>query len=149
MIRFFLERVPSHDPKWLFHPNRETDLNIRRGIRRYMRKKGRRPLPMVYALYKGSRLVYVGISQGNQGFGRVRAHKGDHLQGRWDRFSIYFLDSHDRKIVKVFEALLLHVLERREVREVMLLNRVRSRFRAEVNLRDCIAGVVMRMQRRT
>ena len=61
----------------------------------------------IYALYKGSRLYYVGLATNLSS--RLKAHLGDRHSGHWNRFSIYLTvgDVH----LKELESLLLRVVK--------------------------------------
>jgi Restriction Enzyme Adenine Methylase Associated len=61
----------------------------------------------VYALYKGSRLYYVGLATNLMG--RLKQHLKDRHKGLWDHFSVY-LTIHNEHI-KELESLLLRIVE--------------------------------------
>ena len=60
----------------------------------------------IYALYKGSRLHYVGLASNLKG--RLHAHLRDRHQNDWDRFSVY-LTTRDEHM-KELESLLLRIM---------------------------------------
>jgi len=63
----------------------------------------------VYALYKGSRLYYVGLATNLKN--RVKHHLQDKHEGKWDKFSLYLVKKTDH--IKELESLLLRIADPR------------------------------------
>lgn len=63
--------------------------------------------PGVYALYKGSRLYYVGLASNLMR--RLNAHLRDRHRGQWDRFSVYLTS--DSSHIRELEALVLRIVD--------------------------------------
>jgi len=59
----------------------------------------------VYALYKGSRLYYVGLATNLRG--RIKQHLRDKHAGKWDKFSLYLVRKAD--YIKELETLIMRV----------------------------------------
>jgi len=59
----------------------------------------------VYALYKGSRLYYVGLATNLRG--RIKQHLRDKHAGKWDKFSLYLVRKADH--IKELETLIMRV----------------------------------------
>lgn len=67
-----------------------------------MREGSRRPIDMarqtgVYILYERERAVYVGKTESDALFDRLRSHRKGKKWGRWDRFSWFGLRSIDQE----------------------------------------------------
>lgn len=77
----------------------------------------------IYALYKGSRLYYVGLATNLSS--RLKAHLGDRHRGHWDRFSIYLTVGNEH--LKELESLLLRVVKPKG-------NEQRGKFASSENL---------------
>ena len=61
----------------------------------------------VYALYRKSKLYYVGLASNLMG--RLKAHLRDHHHGAWDRFSVYLTSRDDQ--MKDLESLVLRMVK--------------------------------------
>ena len=61
----------------------------------------------VYALYKGSRLYYVGLATNLRN--RIKTHLNDKHEGKWDKFSLYLVRKADH--IKELETLLLRITD--------------------------------------
>ncbi len=61
----------------------------------------------IYALYKGEKLYYVGLT-GNL-HGRIRWHLQDRHAGKWDYFKIFRI--HRVKFLKDIETLIQHIVK--------------------------------------
>lgn len=61
----------------------------------------------VYALYKGSRLYYVGLATNLRS--RVSRHLKDRHSGKWDKFSLYLVRKADH--IKELESLILRIAD--------------------------------------
>jgi len=59
----------------------------------------------VYALYKGSRLYYVGLATNLRG--RIKQHLRDKHAGKWDKFSLYLVRKADH--IKELETLIMRI----------------------------------------
>ena len=59
----------------------------------------------VYALYKGSRLYYVGLASDLRN--RIKQHQRDKHGGKWDKFSLYLVAQANH--VKEFETLVMRI----------------------------------------
>lgn len=81
----------------------------------------------IYALYKQSKLYYVGLASNLMG--RLKTHLKDHHSGEWDRFSVYLVvrDTH----IKELESLVLRIVKPGG-------NRHRGQFVASENLRPAL-----------
>jgi hypothetical protein len=81
----------------------------------------------VYALYKGSKLYYVGLATNLRT--RLKQHLKDRHQGKWTKFSIYLVrnESHIREI----EALLLRIADPKG-------NTVKGRLRKAENMKPVL-----------
>ncbi|MCC6277282.1 MAG: hypothetical protein IT289_05130 [Oligoflexia bacterium] len=77
----------------------------------------------IYALYKGTRLYYVGLASRLRG--RLRSHLRDRHTGKWDRFSIYLTlrDHH----MKDLESLILRIAKTKG-------NKIKGKFTHAENL---------------
>jgi hypothetical protein len=88
-------------------------------IREYV--KGKRG---VYALYRGSRLYYVGLASNLRS--RLRAHVRDRHSDAWDRFSLYLTEGDEH--LRELEALVLRITMPKG-------NRAKTRFTKSQDLR--------------
>jgi len=61
----------------------------------------------VYALYKGSRLYYVGLATNLRN--RIKIHLRDRHAGKWDKFSLYLIRKADH--IKEIESLMLRIAD--------------------------------------
>ena len=61
----------------------------------------------VYALYRKSKLYYVGLASNLMG--RLKSHLRDHHHGAWDRFSVYLTSRDDQ--MKDLESLVLRMVK--------------------------------------
>ena len=61
----------------------------------------------VYALYKGDRLYYVGLSGKLRG--RIKHHLRDRHSGKWDKFSLYLVRKADH--IKELESMILRIAD--------------------------------------
>ena len=68
----------------------------------------------VYALYKGDRIYYVGLTQDLRS--RLKRHLADRHQGAWDRFSVYV--TRNDKDMRELEALLIRIVSPQGNRQV-------------------------------
>lgn len=59
----------------------------------------------VYALYKGTRLYYVGLATNLRG--RIKQHLRDKHSGKWDKFSLYLVRKVDH--IKEIESIIMRV----------------------------------------
>ena len=59
----------------------------------------------VYALYKGSRLYYVGLATNLRG--RIKQHLKDKHAGKWDKFSIYLVRKANH--IKELESIVMRI----------------------------------------
>jgi len=79
----------------------------------------------IYALYKGEKLYYVGLSKSSLRF-RLRMHATeDRHKGKWNNFSFYQIGR--TKYIKDIESLLLRIAHAPG-------NKVRGRFHKKYNL---------------
>jgi hypothetical protein len=81
----------------------------------------------VYALYKKSRLHYIGLAKNLRG--RVKQHLKDRHAHKWDSFSLYLVRNVD--YLRELESLLVHIAEPRG-------NIARGRFARSENLLDAL-----------
>jgi len=81
----------------------------------------------VYALYKGSRLYYVGLATNLKN--RVKHHLKDKHAGKWDKFSVYLVRRSDH--IRELESLVLRIA-------VPKGNVVKGRLAQAVNLRPLL-----------
>ena len=79
----------------------------------------------IYALYKGKKLVYVGIAQNL--LWRVDSHTKDRLKHRWDKVSFFVIDKH--RYSKDIETVILRIAEPKG-------NGTRGKFEGHYKLQD-------------
>ncbi|NUP89745.1 MAG: GIY-YIG nuclease family protein [Candidatus Sumerlaeia bacterium] len=89
----------------------------------------------VYALYKRSKLYYVGLATNLRG--RVKQHLQDKHAGKWDTFSLYLV--REAAHVKEMESLVLRIAQPRG-------NAVRGRFRHAENLKRRLHAIIRKAQ---
>lgn len=85
----------------------------------------------VYALYKRSRLYYVGLASNLSG--RLKRHLVDRHKSRWDSFSLYLV--RDRGHIKDLESLLLRIARPRgnsQAGKFVQYEDLRRKFRADM-----------------
>lgn len=76
---------------------RSSNLLLGRNVRSKSQVVDMKDQTGIYVLYQGDNMVYVGQSGARQQklYQRLKAHKSDHLSGRWDTFSWFGL----RKVI--------------------------------------------------
>jgi len=79
----------------------------------------------IYALYKGKKLVYVGIAQNL--LWRVDGHRRDRLKHRWDKVSFFVIDKH--RYSKDIETVILRIADPKG-------NETRGKFEGHYKLQD-------------
>lgn len=79
----------------------------------------------IYALYKGKKLYYVGITQNL--LGRVNWHTRDRHKNRWDKVSFFVIDRH--RFSKDIETVILRIIEPKG-------NGTRGKFEKHYELQD-------------
>ena len=108
-------------------------------VRGYLEKKDRKGFELllprykevigdssgIYALYKGKKLYYVGISQNL--LARVGGHTEDRHKNRWDKVSFFVIDKH--RYSKDIETVILRIAEPRG-------NGTRGKFEGHYKLQD-------------
>jgi len=101
-------------------------------VREYV--KGKRG---VYALFKGSRLYYVGLASNLRS--RLKAHVRDRHAGAWDFFSMYLTETDEH--LRELEALVLRITMPRG-------NRSKTKFARSQDLRRYFRRVIAASQRK-
>lgn len=101
-------------------------------VREYV--KGKRG---VYALFKGTRLYYVGLASNLRS--RLKAHVRDRHAGAWDFFSMYLTETDEH--LRELEALVLRITMPRG-------NRSRTKFARSQDLRRYFRRVIAASQRK-
>lgn len=91
----------------------------------------------VYALYKGDRLYYVGLTLDMKS--RLKAHFRDRHQGNWDFFSVYLTKDHEH--LKELEALVLRIAAPKG-------NSNKGKFSASINIKSKLAKDIRDIQKR-
>ncbi len=81
----------------------------------------------VYSLFKGKNLYYVGLASNLRS--RIRQHLRDKHQGKWDRFSIYFIKNFAH--IKELESLILRIAKPKG-------NTVSGKLSKAENMRDVL-----------
>ena len=81
----------------------------------------------VYSLFKGENLYYVGLASNLRS--RIRQHLRDKHQGKWDRFSIYFIKNFAH--IKELESLILRIAKPKG-------NTVSGKLSKAENMRDIL-----------
>jgi hypothetical protein len=115
--------MPSHKPHLVIQHvemmSRRILENHQEVIREYV--KGKRG---VYALYRGSRLYYVGLASNLRS--RLKAHVRDRHAEAWDRFSLYLTEGDEH--LRELEAMVLRITMPKG-------NRAKSKFARSQDLR--------------
>ena len=101
-------------------------------VREYV--KGKRG---VYALFKGTRLYYVGLASNLRS--RLKAHVRDRHAGAWDSFSMYLTETDEH--LRELEALVLRITMPRG-------NRSKTKFGGSQDLRRYFKRIIAASQRR-
>lgn len=91
----------------------------------------------VYALYKGSRLYYVGLTTNLRR--RLDRHRKDRHEGKWDKFSLFITDSAD--YLRELEALVLRIASPKG-------NRATTKLPGSSDLRGMLRRAVIDEQRK-
>ena len=91
----------------------------------------------VYALYKGTRLYYVGLASNLRG--RINHHLRDRHAGKWDHFSLYLVRKADH--IKELESLILRISDPKG-------NKTRGRLKHAENLRANLQRKIRKEQER-
>jgi len=91
----------------------------------------------IYALYKGDRLYYIGLTHNLHG--RIRWHLKDRHKGKWDYFKIFRIQK--VKFLKDIETLVQHIVKPKG-------NRVKGKVPRDNNLTYVLREVLREYEKR-